>query len=279
MKGPRVSTPLPRAATGIDGMSVLRVSLVQQPLVWQDPQRNRAHFETLLLPLAGQTDLVVLPETFTTGFSMDVEQLGERAGGLSSQWLARLAKRLDAAITGSVITEDGGRYFNRLLWAAPGGQLRAYDKRHLFRMGREHQHFTAGRAAWTIPWRGFSICPLVCYDLRFPVFSRRRAQLEYDLLLYVANWPAARANAWRQLLRARAIENQAYVVGVNRVGVDGQGVAYAGESAAIDFLGEPLADLGAAALVTTVSLDLAALQGFRSKFPAHLDADAFTLET
>jgi omega-amidase len=279
MKGPRVSTPLPRAATGIDGMSVLRVSLVQQPLVWQDPQRNRAHFETLLLPLAGQTDLVVLPETFTTGFSMDVERLGERAGGLSSQWLARLANRLDAAITGSVITEDGGRYFNRLLWAAPAEQLRAYDKRHLFRMGREHQHFTAGRAAWTIPWRGFSICPLVCYDLRFPVFSRRRAQLEYDLLLYVANWPAARANAWRQLLRARAIENQAYVVGVNRVGVDGQGVAYAGESAAIDFLGEPLADLGAAALVTTVSLDLAALQGFRSKFPAHLDADAFTLET
>lgn len=259
-------------------MSVLRVSLVQQPLVWQDPQRNRAHFETLLLPLAGHTDLVVLPETFTTGFSMEVERLGESAGGSSSQWLTRLANQLDAAITGSVITTDGGRYFNRLLWAAPGGQLRAYDKRHLFRMGREHQHFTAGGAAWTIPWRGFSICPLVCYDLRFPVFSRRRAQLEYDLLLYVANWPAARANAWRALLRARAIENQAYVVGVNRVGVDGEGVAYAGESAAIDFLGEPLADLGAAAQVSTVSLDLAALQGFRSKFPAHLDADAFTLE-
>jgi omega-amidase len=278
MKGLRVSTPLPRAATGIDGMSVLRVSLVQQPLVWQDPQRNRTHFETLLPALAGQTDLVVLPETFTTGFSMDVERLAESAGGLSSQWLARLANRLDAAVTGSVITEDGGRYYNRLLWAEPGGQLRAYDKRHLFRMGSEHQYFTAGRAAWTVPWRGFSICPLVCYDLRFPVFSRRRAQLEYDLLVYVANWPAARANAWRQLLRARAIENQAYVVGVNRVGVDGQGVAYAGESAAIDFLGEPLADLGAAAQVSTLSLDLAALQGFRSKFPAHLDADAFTLE-
>jgi omega-amidase len=278
MKGPRVSTPLPRGATGIDSVSVLRVSLVQQPLVWQDPERNRAHLETLLLPLAGQTDLVVLPETFTTGFSMDVERLGERAGGLSSQWLTRLANRLEAAITGSVISEDGGRYYNRLLWAAPGGQLHVYDKRHLFRMGREHQHFTAGRAAWTTSWRGFSICPLVCYDLRFPVFSRRREQLDYDLLVYVANWPAARANAWRQLLRARAIENLAYVVGVNRVGVDGLGVAYAGESAAIDFLGEPLVDLGATALVTTVSLDLAALQAFRGKFPAHLDADAFTLE-
>jgi predicted amidohydrolase len=259
-------------------MSTLRVSLVQQPLAWQDPERNRAHFEALLLPLAGQTDLVVLPETFATGFSMDVERLAESPGGLTSQWLARLAARLDAAVTGSIITRDGERYYNRLLWAAPTGELRAYDKRHLFRMGREHQHFTAGRAAWSIGWRGFNICPLVCYDLRFPVFSRRRAQLDYDLLVYVANWPAARANAWGQLLRARAIENQAYVVGVNRVGVDGEGVAYAGDSAAIDFLGEPLAELGAAALVTTLSLEGAALQAFRSKFPAHLDADAFTLE-
>jgi omega-amidase len=209
---------------------------------------------------------------------MDVERLAESAGGSSSQWLARLATRLDAAVTGSIIARDGERYYNRLLWAAPTGELRAYDKRHLFRMGLEHRHFTAGRAAWSIGWRGFNICPLVCYDLRFPVFSRRRAELDYDLLLYVANWPAARANAWRQLLRARAIENQAYVVGVNRVGPDGHGVAYAGDSAAIDFLGEPLAELGAAALVTTVSLEAAALQAFRSKFPAHLDADAFTLE-
>lgn len=254
------------------------MSLVQQPLVWQDSRANRAHFEALVLPLAGHTDLVVLPETFTTGFSMDVERLAESAGGPSSQWLARLATRLDAAITGSVITKDDERYYNRLLWAAPSAEPRAYDKRHLFRMGREHQHFTAGRAAWSIPWRGFNICPLVCYDLRFPVFSRRRAQLDYDLLLYVANWPAARANAWRQLLRARAIENQAYVVGVNRVGVDGAGVAYAGDSAAIDFLGEPLAEMGAAALVTTLELDAEALRAFRSKFPAHLDADTFTLE-
>jgi omega-amidase len=259
-------------------MSVLRVSLLQQPLVWQDPQANRERFEALLLPLAGQTDLVVLPETFTTGFSMDVERLGERAGGASSQWLTALATRLDAVITGSVITQEGEHYYNRLLWAAPSGELRVYDKRHLFRMGHEHQHFTAGRAAWSVPWRGFNICPLVCYDLRFPVFSRRRAQLDYDLLVFVANWPAARATAWRQLLLARAIENQAYVVGVNRVGVDGQGIAYAGDSVAIDFVGEPLTQLGAAALVTTVSLDGNALQAFRSKFPAHLDADAFTLE-
>jgi predicted amidohydrolase len=165
-----------------------------------------------------------------------------------------------------------------LLWAAPGEELRQYDKRHLFRMGREHEHFTAGRAAWSVSWRGLRICPLVCYDLRFPVFSRRRAQLDYDVLIYVANWPAARADAWRQLLRARAIENQAYVLGVNRVGPDGQGVAHAGDSAAIDFLGRTLADCGDTAAMVSVALDPAALAAYRERFPAHLDADRFTLE-
>jgi len=220
----------------------------------------------------------VLPETFTTGFSMDVEQLAEPPGGPTALWMRTTAARLGAAVTGSVITADGGRYYNRLLWAEPSGEPRSYDKRHLFRMGREHEHFTPGRVAWSVSWRGFSICPLVCYDLRFPVYSRRRAQLDYDLLIYVANWPAARAFAWRTLLRARAIENQAYVVGVNRVGADGGGIAYAGDSAALDFLGATLADLGAEPGVVTVDLDGEALGAFRRKFPAHLDADAFTLE-
>ncbi len=259
-------------------MSVLRVTLIQQPLVWHDPAANRERFEALLLPLAGRSDLIVLPETFTTGFTMDVERVGEPAGGATVAWLQRLAAQLDAAITGSVVTREGERCYNRLLWAAPGAPLRHYDKRHLFRMGREHQHFTAGRAAWSVAWRGFRICPLVCYDLRFPVFSRRRAELDYELLLYVANWPATRADAWRQLLRARAIENQAYVVGVNRIGPDGHGVAYAGDSAAIDFLGHTLSDAGNAAAVISVELPLAPLQAFREKFPAHLDADRFTLE-
>jgi omega-amidase len=259
-------------------MSALRVSLVQQPLTWRHAEANRAHFEALLLPLAGESDLIVLPETFTTGFSMQVEGIGEPAGGATAQWLERLSTRLNAAITGSVITREGARHYNRLLWASPGEQLRHYDKRHLFRMGREHEHFTAGRAAWSAPWRGLTICPLVCYDLRFPVFSRRRAQLDYDVLIYVANWPAARADAWRQLLRARAIENQAYVVGVNRVGPDGQGVAHAGDSAAIDFLGRTLAEAGDAAAVVSVELDPAALAAYRERFPAHLDADRFTLE-
>ena len=259
-------------------MSALRVSLVQQPLLWHDPQGNRARFAEILAPLAGRTDLVILPETFTTGFSMDVEALGEAAAGPSVEWLRLQAATLDAAVCGSVITREDTRYFNRLLWALPSGELREYDKRHLFRMGREHEHFTPGGAAWSLSWRGLRICPLVCYDLRFPVFSRRRAELDYDLLVYVANWPTARVEAWQLLLRARAIENQAYVVGVNRTGPDGQGVAYPGESAAVDYLGRTLAALEEAAGVVTVALDAAALAAFREKFPAHLDADRFTLE-
>ncbi|MDE2136437.1 MAG: amidohydrolase [Gammaproteobacteria bacterium] len=260
-------------------MSRLRVTLVQQPLVWGDPAANRARFAALLAPLAGSTDLVVLPETFTTGFSMEVGRLAEPAAGRTTVWLADLAAELDAAITGSVITADGGRYYNRLLWAEPGGTPpRHYDKRHLFRMGGEHQHFTPGAAAWTVHWRGFHVCPLVCYDLRFPVFSRRRAGLDYELLVYVANWPAPRAHAWRTLLAARAIENQAYVVGVNRAGPDGRGIAHSGDSAALDFLGQPLIEAGGEPAVLTVELDAGRLAAFREKFPAHLDADRFTLE-
>ena len=259
-------------------MSPLRVSLVQQPLTWQDPPANREQFAGLLGPLAGKTDLVVLPETFTTGFSMEAERLGEPAGGASVQWLRSQAAALDAAVTGSVITQEGGRYFNRLLWVTPDAQVRHYDKRHLFRMAGEHEHFTPGRAPWSVPWRGLRVCPLVCYDLRFPVYSRRRPGLDYDLLLYVANWPAPRAEAWRALLPARAIENQAYVVGVNRVGTDGVNVSYAGDSMALDFRGRSLAQAGELPGVITVELSLGPLETFREKFPAHLDADRFSLD-
>jgi omega-amidase len=260
-------------------MAGFSVTLVQQPLVWHDPGANRTGLARQLEPLAGRTDLIVLPETFTTGFSMDVERWGEPAAGATCDWLLERAAALDAAITGSVITAAAGRYYNRLLWATPAGELRHYDKRHLFRMGREHEHFTPGSAAASIAWRGLAICPLVCYDLRFPVFSRRRPELDYELLVYVANWPAPRGYAWAQLLRARAIENQAYVVGVNRVGRDGAGVDYAGGSAALDYLGQPLVELGAEPELATVTLDVAGLRTFREKFPAHLDADRFTLES
>jgi predicted amidohydrolase len=258
--------------------SRFRVTIVQQPLAWHDPAANRAHFDALFAPLAGNTDLVVLPEMFTTGFSMDVNAQAEPAGGPTSDWLVRKAHDLHAAITGSVMTKDGSRFYNRMFWAEPGASLRHYDKRHLFRMANEHQRYTSGEKAISVDWRGFRICPLVCYDLRFPVFSRRRAGLEYDVLVYSANWPAPRRAAWRTLLKARAIENVSFVVGVNRVGSDGNDHPYAGDSVVHDFMGEPLAELGADPAVVTVELDLAALRAFRERFPAHLDADRFTLD-
>jgi predicted amidohydrolase len=256
----------------------LRVTLVQQPLVWQDAAANRAHLDALLTPLANNTDLIVLPEMFTTGFSMDVEQFSEPANGTSASWMQQKAEELHAAVTGSVMTKDGSRHFNRMYWAEPGSKLRHYDKRHLFRMANEHQSFSPGSDPLSVEWRGFRICPLVCYDLRFPVYSRRRPELEYDVLIYAANWPAPRRNAWRALLKARAIENLSYVIGVNRVGTDGKDLPYAGDSVAHDFLGDPLRELGPEAAVVTVELDLAALRAFRERFPAHLDADRFTLD-
>jgi omega-amidase len=257
----------------------LRVTLVQQSLQWESAEANLASFEEQLLQLEGKTDLVVLPEMFTTGFSMNADRLAEPAGGRSAQWLAAMARRLGAAITGSLITSDGGLRYNRLHWATPDGGVVHYDKRHLFRLSGEHERYTAGRTARIVEWRGFRILPLVCYDLRFPVFSRRTPALEYDALVYVANWPKVRVDAWSTLLKARAMENQAYVVGVNRIGDDGNGTPHTGQSAAVDFLGRPLVEAGSEAAVLTTELDLRLLREFRERFPAHLDADRFTLET
>jgi omega-amidase len=256
-----------------------RLTLVQQPLAWQDATANRAHFSRVLAPLAGITDLVLLPEMFTSGFTMQPEVHAEAADGATRAWILQQARLLDAAVGGSVAVNEQGRYFNRFMLATPLGDLHQYDKRHLFRMGGEHRHYSAGGRAQIFEWRGVRVCPLVCYDLRFPVWSRRRAQLDYDLLTYSANWPAVRRHAWMTLLRARAIENQAFVAGVNRVGDDGAGVAHVGDSVVVDFAGQPLAELDDRTGITTVVLDLAALRAWRDKFPAHLDADAFILES
>ena len=177
----------------------LRAALVQTSLVWQDAPANRARFAALLAPLAGEVDVVVLPEMFSTGFHMQPERFAEPAAGETDDWLRAQAARLDAAVCGSVGIREGDAFFNRLLWAQPDGTVRHYDKRHLFRMGQEHEHYSAGSAPLLVRWRGWSVCPLVCYDLRFPVWSRRRPALDYELLLYVANWPAARAfSSWVQ---------------------------------------------------------------------------------
>lgn len=255
----------------------MRISLLQAALDWRDPAANRARFAGLLAPLAGATDVAVLPETFPTGFDMEGGEAAEPMGGASCQWLLSQAAALDAAVVGSAFIRDGERVCNRLLWATPDGRMAYYDKRHLFRMAGEHRRFAAGAVPVVIEWRGARFCPLVCYDLRFPVWSRRRAALDYDILVYVANWPAPRHYAWQQLLRARAIENQAFVLGVNRVGADGNGVAYAGGSGAFDALGLPLAELGERAETVTVTLDLAAQRELRERFPVERDADPFTL--
>jgi omega-amidase len=255
-----------------------RVTLAQQPLAWHDAAANRAHFAEILAPVRGATDLVVLPEMFTTGFTMQPEQYAEAADGETRAWLLGQARALDAAVGGSVAVNDRGRYFNRFMLATPSGDLYSYDKRHLFRMGGEHRHYSAGGHAMIIEFRGLRLCPLVCYDLRFPVWSRRRPELDYDLVIYAANWPAPRRHAWQTLLRARAIENQAFCVGVNRVGDDGAGNAHLGDSVVLDFMGMPLLELGGEARVATVPIEPDAVREWRDRFPAQLDADAFSLE-
>ena len=260
-----------------------RVSIAQQPLVWQDPAANRAHFARVLAPLAGATDLVVLPEMFTTGFTMKPQDQAEPGDGPTRAWLQEQAVALDAAVGGSVAVEENGRFYNRFMIATPGGLTYWYDKRHLFRMANEHERYADGKEKLIVELKGWRVCPMVCYDLRFPVWIRNRygasapGRFDYDLFVIVANWPAPRRTAWRTLLRARAIENLCYAVGVNRVGRDGNGHDYAGDSAAIDFLGEALVDLGAQPQVVTTTLSGAALAGHRERFPAQLDADAFQL--
>lgn len=258
-------------------MQDLTVTLMQADLVWQDPVSNRRHLEQHLSQLQGQSDLVVLPEMFTTGFTMAPEVIAEPAEGPTLEWLRTQAQRVQATLAGTVAVASGGRYLNRLYWVQPDGVVHTYDKRHLFRMAGEHEHYTAGEVPLLIEWRGWRICPLVCYDLRFPVWSRRRAALDYDLLLYVANWPKVRRYPWQVLLKARAIENLSYCVGVNRVGVDGFGHEYSGDSAVLDFKGQPLLEAPEQEWRGTVKLNHAALHEFRRRFPAHLDSDGFVL--
>ncbi|MFO1408409.1 MAG: amidohydrolase [Steroidobacteraceae bacterium] len=253
----------------------LRVTLVQSDLAWQDPEANRRRLASHFRGLAGHTDLIVLPEMFSTGFTMEAAAHAETMDGPTVGWIREEAAATGCAITGSVVIRDGESCYNRLLWARPDGTLAHYDKRHLFRMAGEHQHYAAGASRLVVEHRGWRICPLVCYDLRFPVWSRSRG--DYDLLVYVANWPARRAHAWAALLRARAIENLSYVAAVNRIGRDGNGATYAGDSVVLDFLGQPISSEGGGDRVETAVLDLESLRAYRTSFPAHLDADRFEL--
>lgn len=250
---------------------------MQSMLHWEDAEANRAMFAEKMAPLAGTTDLVVLPEMFTTGFSMRSHDLSETMDGSTTAWMRDQAAVVGAAIYGSVIIEDGGERYNRGLFVRPDGEITVYDKRHLFRMAEEHRHFAAGERRVVVHWKGWRILLQVCYDLRFPVFSRNRNDV--DAMLYVANWPEARRYAWNQLSIARAIENQTYVVAVNRVGMDGQGHHYSGDSVVIDPRGAVVGKVDPSTEgSTTIALDRAGLDEFRTKFPAAQDADGFRLE-
>ncbi len=257
-------------------MQDLKVTLVQSMLHWEDAAANRSMFSEKLATLKGTTDLIVLPEMFTTGFSMRSLELAETMDGETVRWMRAQAKTLDAAVYGSVIITEGGRYFNRGLFVEPSGKVSVYDKRHLFRFADETDHYSAGKDRVVVAWRGWRILLQVCFDLRFPVFARNRG--DYDAILYVANWPEARRYPWSQLLIARAIENQCYVAGVNRVGMDGKSNHYSGDSVLIDPRGEVNGNVEPSQEGTaTVTLDRNALTDFREKFPVAKEADDFEL--
>ena len=258
-------------------MTNLRVSLVQTDLVWEDPAANCAALEEKLSDLAGKTDVIVLPEMFATGFSMTPHG-AEIGRGPVLQWMQIQANRLGALVVGSLKVKQQNDFFNRLYAVHPDGTFTSYDKRHLFRMGGEHEFYQSGDQQVIVSYKGWNIALFVCYDLRFPVWSRN-VGLAYDAAIYVANWPAPRANAWRTLLQARAIENLSYVVGVNRVGTDANNLSYAGDSLLVDFKGGLQLDLQAEGQILTSEFSADDLAEFRAKFPANLDADAFSLSS
>ena len=256
-------------------MDSIRISIVQTDIVWENKQKNLRLLYERLQSLRGTTEIVVLPEMFSTGFSMQSDMLAESNSGETITTLKQWASLFQVAICGSYITVDSGRYYNRAFFLTPEGEEFYYDKRHLFRMGREAEHFSAGDERLIIPYRGWNICLLVCYDLRFPVWSRNVAN-QYDLLIYVANWPIPRRLAWDTLLLARALENQCYVCGVNRVGIDGYQLKYNGGSKIYSALGEEVTSLpDEAEGIVTATLNLTALHQFREKFPVWKDTDEF----
>ncbi|MCU0339367.1 MAG: amidohydrolase [Spirosomaceae bacterium] len=255
---------------------MLSIALIQTALYWENPTANLAMLEEKIAGISSPVDIIVLPEMFTTGFTMKPALWAEPMNLTTFKWLRQMAAQANAVVTGSYVVSEGGQYFNRLVWMQPDGQFDTYDKRHLFRMGGEHLHYTAGQQRLVKEWRGWRICPLVCYDLRFPVWSRN-VNLEYDLLLYVANWPAARRHHWNSLLTARAIENLSYVVAVNRTGDDGNGMAHAGDSSVIDFKGEVLFRADTEEQIHIHTLDHDALTTYRERFPAYMDADEFEI--
>jgi omega-amidase len=253
----------------------MKIALIQAPLFWEKPKQNRDYFEAKIMMLAENVDLILLPEMFTSGFTMNPKPVAETMQGETLLWLQALAKAKNAAITGSLVIEENGLFFNRLIFVFPSGEIQKYDKKHLFTLAGEDKTYTAGNEKLIVDYMGFKICPLICYDLRFPVFARNTE--EYDILIYVANWPKIRINAWDSLLKARAIENMCYTIGVNRIGEDANQHEYIGHSQVIDFLGnydiEPQETEG----IFITTLDKKKLLETRQKLGFLNDRDAFKL--
>jgi predicted amidohydrolase len=254
----------------------MEIILIQAPLVWENPQSNRDYFETKIQEITSVVHLIVLPEMFTSGFTMNPERVAESMYGVTIVWLQSLAKAKNCAITGSLVIIENGTFYNRLVFVFPSGAIQFYDKRHLFTLAGEDKVYKSGDQKMVVHYLGWKICPLICYDLRFPAFSRNHE--EYDLLLYVASWPKVRTNAWDALLKARAIENMSYTIGVNRIGIDGNGYEYLGHSQVVDFLGHYVLQPEEVEGLFTVSLDKDKMIEIRQKLGFLNDKDIFTIE-
>jgi predicted amidohydrolase len=254
----------------------LRITLLQFDLTWENPEQNRQYTEALIRQLTGKSDLIILPETFTTGFSMRPSDLAESMDGPTVNWLLNLSKTIGIAICGSLIIKDNELFYNRFIFTTPKGEISFYNKRHLFLIGGESFAFTAGGQRLIVNYLGWRIAPYVCYDLRFPVWCRNLN--DTDLMIFTANWPAARSEVWKTLLKARAIENQVYVAGVNRIGTDGAGVSYLGESQIVDPRGKvlPVSFITSDEL-HTYEISMSELVVFREKFPVSRDGDQFLI--
>ncbi len=254
----------------------LKVALIQTDLVWENPEQNRLHFSEKIDALSEGVELIILPEMFSTGFSMNPSEVAETMDGKTIFWLKALAKEKNSAITGSLVIKQGNNYYNRLIFVFPNGEVKTYDKRHTFTLAGEDKVYTAGTKKLIIDYKGWKICPLICYDLRFPVWARNIEN--YDLLIYVANWPKPRINAWNTLLKARAIENMSYCIGVNRVGLDVNGYEYSGNSAVYDSLGAEISTIKTHEITTEIiTLNKDDLLKTRDKFRFLNDKDEFIL--
>lgn len=253
----------------------MKIALIQTSLAWENPIENRSHLAQKITSFMEDVDLIVLPELFSSGFTMNPKAVAETMDGETVLWVQHLAKAKNAAITGSLVIEENGKYYNRLLFVYPDGEIKIYDKRHLFTLAGEDKCYSAGEEKLILEYKGFKICPLVCYDLRFPVFARNIEN--YDLLLYVANWPKLRINAWDILLKARAVENMCYTIGVNRIGTDANNHEYSGHSQLVDFLRNYLIEPQETDGVFIVEIDKEKLLETRSKLAFLNDRDTFNI--